>query len=58
MDPKYIDIAERAAWTGAQGAVALLIVELGDVSVWWAAPLALALSAGKTWLMTKTQARA
>lgn len=47
----YFDIAERAGWTGAQAALAVLVVELGDVNLWWAAPLALTLSAAKTWVM-------
>lgn len=42
------NMIERAAWTGAQALVSLAIVELGNVSVWWAAPLALLLSAVKT----------
>lgn len=53
MDPKYLDIAERAGWTGAQAAISVAIVELGDVSLWWAAPLALVLSAAKTWVMNR-----
>lgn len=42
------NVVERAAWTGLQIVVALAITELGSVSVWWAAPLALLLSAVKT----------
>jgi len=53
MDPKYLDIAERAGWTGAQAAISVAIVALADVPVWWAAPLALALSAAKTWIVNR-----
>jgi hypothetical protein len=53
---RYADIAARAGWTGAQAALSLLIVELGDVQLWWAVPLALALSAAKTWVVGRTKA--
>lgn len=43
-----VNVLERAAWTGLQAVIALGITELGNVSVWWAAPLALVLSAVKT----------
>jgi hypothetical protein len=46
----YANVVERAAWTGAQALLAVLVVELGSVSLWWAAPLALTLSAAKTWV--------
>lgn len=46
----YQNVATRAAWTGVQAVLALLIVEVGEVSLWWAAPLALTLSAAKTWV--------
>lgn len=42
------NLVERAAWTGLEAIVALAIVELGQVPMWWAAPLALFLSAFKT----------
>ena len=42
------NVVERAAWTGAQALISLAVVELGNISVWWAAPLALVLSAVKT----------
>ncbi|MFB6943179.1 hypothetical protein ACFWGL_17205 [Streptomyces sp. NPDC060286] len=45
-----LDLAERAGWTGAQAALGLLVVELADVPVWWAAPAALALSSAKGWI--------
>lgn len=53
---RYADIAARAGWTGAQAALSLLIVELADIKLWWAAPLALTLSAAKTWLVSRKQA--
>lgn len=53
---RYADMAERAGWTGLQAALSLLVVELADVQVWWAAPLALALSAGKTWILSRKKA--
>lgn len=48
---KYADLAARAGWTGLQAGLAVAIVELGDVQLWWAAPLALVLSAAKTWVV-------
>ncbi|MFD5724647.1 hypothetical protein ACFWMT_00910 [Streptomyces sp. NPDC058368] len=45
-----MDLAERAAWTGAQAAIGLAVTELADVPVWWAAPVALALSSAKGWV--------
>lgn len=45
-----LDLGERAAWTGAQAALGLAVVELADVPVWWAAPVALALSSAKGWI--------
>lgn len=47
------NIGERALWTGAQATVALLVVELADQPVWWAAPLALVLSSAKTWVQER-----
>lgn len=55
---KYADMAARAGWTGLQAALAVAIVELADVKLWWAAPLALTLSAAKTWVMGQVKARA
>lgn len=52
---RYLDIVERAGWTGAQAALSLLIVELGDVKLWWAVPLALTLSAAKTWVVGRAK---
>ncbi|MFJ2701897.1 hypothetical protein ACIO3R_01695 [Streptomyces sp. NPDC087428] len=45
-----LDMGERAAWTGAQAAVGLVAVEVADLPVWWAAPAALVLAAGKGWV--------
>ena len=45
-----MDLAERAAWTGAQAAIGLAVTELAAVPVWWAAPVALALSSAKGWI--------
>lgn len=45
-----LDLGERAAWTGAQAAVALAAVEVADLPAWWAAPAALVLAAAKGWL--------
>ncbi|MGW7248807.1 hypothetical protein [Streptomyces decoyicus] len=46
---KY-DVFERALWTGAEGALGILVTSLADVSAWWAAPVALVLAAGKAWV--------
>lgn len=46
---KY-DAVERALWTGAEGALGILVAELADVSMWWAAPVALVLAAAKAWV--------
>lgn len=47
------DLAARAAWTAAEGAVGLIIAEAADWKVWWAIPLATGLSAVKTWIVGK-----
>jgi hypothetical protein len=52
----YMDVAERAGWTGAEAALAVAIVDLADVSLWWAAPLALALAAAKSWVVARRKA--
>ncbi|MGW3166991.1 hypothetical protein ACWC9Q_29855 [Streptomyces sp. NPDC001142] len=44
------DLFERAGWTGAQAALGLVVVELADAPVWWAAPAALVLSSAKGWV--------
>lgn len=46
---KY-DVFERAGWTGAEAALAILITDLAAVSVWWAAPTGLVLAAAKSWI--------
>lgn len=51
----YFNLVERAGWTGVQAGLALLVVELGDVQLWWAVPLALTLSAAKTWVMGRAR---
>lgn len=45
-----LDLLERAGWTGAQAALGLVVVELADVPVWWAAPVALAAASAKAWV--------
>ncbi|MYU21275.1 hypothetical protein [Streptomyces sp. SID8352] len=44
-----LDLSERAGWTGAQAALGLVAVELADLNVWWAAPVALVAAAAKSW---------
>lgn len=51
MDPKYVDILERAGWTGVQATLGVVTVALADIPLWWAAPVALVLSAAKTWVL-------
>lgn len=53
MDRKYEDILERAGWTAAQAAVSVLVVEVSDLRMWWALPIATALSAAKTWIVSR-----
>lgn len=51
MNSKFVlDMAERAGWTGAEAALSLVIVELADVPVWWAAPVALVAASAKSWV--------
>ncbi len=50
MHKLLLDLAERSAWTGAQAALGLAVVELADVPVWWAAPVALVLASAKSWV--------
>lgn len=52
----YMDIVERAGWTGAEAALAVGITGLAGVSTWWAAPLALTLAAGKAWVVNRRKA--
>jgi hypothetical protein len=53
---KIVDLGTRAGWTGLQAALSLLVVGLADIPVWWAAPLALTLSAAKTWVVNRNKA--
>lgn len=54
MTKKQIEnLAERAGWTAAQAAMALLATEATGIPAWWALPLATALSAAKTWVMDR-----
>lgn len=46
----YLDLGERALWTGAQASLGVVATELADVPVWWAVPVALALSSAKSWV--------
>ena len=45
-----LDLGERAAWTGAQASLGLAATELAGIPVWWAVPVALALSSAKGWV--------
>lgn len=45
-----LDAAERAGWTGAQAALGVLTTDLANIPVWWAVPVALALSSAKGWI--------
>lgn len=53
-----LDLAERAGWTGAEAALGLVVVELADLPVWWAAPAALLLASAKGWVAGKLVGRA
>ncbi|MFF7012212.1 hypothetical protein ACFY9Y_22050 [Streptomyces fimicarius] len=50
MQKLLLDLAERSAWTGAQAALGLAAVELADIPVWWAAPVALLAASAKSWV--------
>ena len=51
MEGKLLfDLAERAGWTGAEASLGLVVVELGDLPVWWAAPVALVAASAKSWV--------
>jgi hypothetical protein len=50
------DLAERAGWTVAQALVGLGITEAASIKTWWAAPIAMALSAAKTFVQHKLAA--
>jgi hypothetical protein len=51
------DLAERAAWTLAQAAIAFGVTEASGIQTWWALPLATALSAAKTFVQGKLAAK-
>jgi hypothetical protein len=55
MDVK--DLLERSGFTGLEAALGVAITQLGGVSVWWAAPLALLLTAGKVWAQQRIKAK-
>ncbi|WP_151480614.1 hypothetical protein [Streptomyces albicerus] len=51
MNSKLVlDLAERAGWTGAEAALGLAVVEVADLPVWWAAPVALVAASAKSWV--------
>ncbi|WP_228181999.1 hypothetical protein [Streptomyces anulatus] len=50
MQRLLLDLVERSAWTGAEAALGLAVVELADVPVWWAAPVALLAASAKSWV--------
>ncbi len=52
------DMTERALWTGLQAVVGLGATALADIPAWWAAPIALLLSAVKTYVIDVRAARA
>lgn len=52
---QIIDLGERAGWTAAQAALALLVTEASGLQAWWALPLATVLSAAKTWAVNRSK---
>lgn len=50
------NVTSRALWTGAQVVIALALTLLPGVSAWWAAPIAVVLSAVKTNVVDKMTA--
>jgi hypothetical protein len=46
----WLDLSERVGATGGEAALGVLITQLGQMPVWWAALLIPALSAAKGWL--------
>lgn len=50
MNKLLLDVAERSGWTGAQAALGILITELADIDLWWAAPIGLVLASAKGWI--------
>lgn len=53
MSRLKFDVFERAGWTGAQAALAVLATELADLPVWWAVPLGVALATAKGWVAAR-----
>lgn len=51
------DVVERALWTGAEGALGILVVEVANIPVWWAAPVGLVLAGAKGWIAGRTGVR-
>lgn len=49
------NVLERALWTGAQALVGLGIAYLATIPMWWAAPIAVLLSAIKTNVIDHSQ---
>jgi len=52
------DLGERAGWTVAQVLLGLLATELGGIQAWWAAPIAMGISAAKTYVQHRLPAKA
>ncbi|MEU0991924.1 hypothetical protein [Streptomyces sp. NPDC005953] len=50
MNRLVFDAAERVLWTGAQASLGVLVTDLTGLPMWWAAPVALALATGKSWV--------
>jgi hypothetical protein len=46
----WADLAARAGWTALQAVVGVLVTQLAGLDVWWSAPIAMVLSAAKSWL--------
>ncbi|MFJ2249457.1 hypothetical protein ACIQGT_40415 [Streptomyces sp. NPDC093108] len=59
MNTKLLaDAAERAGWTGVQAALGILIVDLANIDLWWAAPIGLVLASAKGWVAGRLVGRA
>lgn len=51
---KYLkDWLERVAWTAAQAAVGVVVVEVNDLDQWWVFPIAAALAGLKGFIAKK-----
>lgn len=44
------DALERSLWGGVETSLGILIADLADVAIWWAAPVALVLASAKSWV--------